>query len=675
MRLRIENGLFKDQAGREVILRGINLAGDAKNPPLGRSKSPSERSDSDSSGLIVIDNVDENSYVGSPFPLAEADIHLERLKKAGFNTIRYIFTWDALEHSGPGIYDDKYIAFTIEILKKIRNHGLMVFLDPHQDVWSRFSGGSGAPLWTLELLGLNKAAFMETQAAIVLDGETPPPIKMLWASNYHRLVCQVMFTVFFAGEHFAPKCKVNDLNVGLYLRQHYFDAIMHFARKVAEVPELEDTVLGWESMNEPGHGLIAYPDITKLPDDPEHVKLGSSPTPFQAMLLGLGIPQTVDVWTFTSMGGKKSGTQTICPSKPVWFTELELAEIDLKYKWNRSWPGGCIWGYHGVYEGKTVVRPDYFTFSITGKPLKPHAFVEEFFVEHWLDYEKRIHDIKPDWFVFMQTPVNNKPPDLRGRGIKFNEATTVYTPHYYDGLTLMLKRWKQINVDAVGVVRNHYWSPVLAVRIGEKAIRNCMTDQLRYIKTEGKLLIGENTPCLFSEIGIPYDLDSKRAYQTGQYNSQIRAMDANHNALDQSHLHHTLWVYTANNSHKHGDHWNGEDLSIWSKDDQVKGINDGFRAGEAVIRPYPVAVNGKIKSYGFDISKALFSLTLHATDPGISEVYLPEFYFTEERTGVSTSSGTWKIKSNTLYWSHSSGTQTLRVRGIPKHTEQPCVIM
>lgn len=58
------------------------------------------------------------------------------------------------------------------------------------------------------------------------------------------------------------------------------------------------------------------------------------------------------------------------------------------------------------------------------------------------------------------------------------------------------------------------------------------------------MMIGE-TPCVFSEIGIPYDMDDKYAYKTGDYISQIRALDANHFALEGSQVGYTLWTYCA----------------------------------------------------------------------------------------------------------------------------------
>ena len=32
------------------------------------------------------------------------------------------------------MYDEEYIDYVIEVLRKCREHGLLVFMDPHQDV-------------------------------------------------------------------------------------------------------------------------------------------------------------------------------------------------------------------------------------------------------------------------------------------------------------------------------------------------------------------------------------------------------------------------------------------------------------------------------------------------------------------------------------------------------------
>lgn len=94
-----------------------------------------------------------------------------------------------------------------------------------------------------------------------------------------------------------------------------------------------------------------------------------------------------------------------------------------------------------------------------------------------------------------------------------------------------------------GILRGRYLSPAFAIKVGETAIRNCFRDQLAAIRDEGVEYLG-NHPCVFTEIGIPYDMDDKYAYKTGDYSSQVAAMDANHFALEGSAVNgFTFWVY------------------------------------------------------------------------------------------------------------------------------------
>ena len=103
-----------------------------------------------------------------------------------------------------------------------------------------------------------------------------------------------------------------------------------------------------------------------------------------------------------------------------------------------------------------------------------------------------------------------------------------------------------MNVDGLGIIRGRYRFPYLrALRFGERAIRNCIKDQLVEIKQEGLQNIGE-TPCLMKETGIPFDMDQKLAYRTGNFSSQYRAMDAINFALEGAAISFTIWNYSPN---------------------------------------------------------------------------------------------------------------------------------
>ena len=270
-------------------------------------------------------------------------------------------------------------------------------------------------------------------------------------------------------------------------------------------------------------------------------------------------------------------------------------------------------------------------------------------------------------------------------------------------LLLTLSRNRVWNIDVLGVLRGRYLFPGFALRIGETAIRNCLRDQLLAIKQEGLDNIGP-TPCLLSEIGIPYDMDDRKAYETGDFVSQICALDANHFALEGAGLAYTLWVYTAHNDHQWGDQWNGEDLSIFSLDDHATDASESktrleeiepanlkralshstmstdraslldevqaTRAAEAFVRPAPVHTAGTVLEYGFDLSNVTFTLKLmadKATDPETpTEMFMPPFHFPEEETEVKVSGGKWEYDAerSVLRWWHNEGEQDIKVVGI-----------
>jgi hypothetical protein len=85
-----------------------------------------------------------------PFPLEEAERHFRRLGERGVAYIRLVIAWEALEHSGPGAYDESYLAYLRKILLAADQAGIAVFIDPVQNRWSRWIEGDGAPSWVLE---------------------------------------------------------------------------------------------------------------------------------------------------------------------------------------------------------------------------------------------------------------------------------------------------------------------------------------------------------------------------------------------------------------------------------------------------------------------------------------------------------------------------------------------
>jgi hypothetical protein len=95
-----------------------------------------------------------------------------------------------------------------------------------------------------------------------------------------------------------------------------------------------------------------------------------------------------------------------------------------------------------------------------------------------------------------------------------------------------------------------------------------------------------------------------------------------YDAIDANLLGSTIWNYTADNTNAAGDHWNGEDLSIVSRD------RDGTLRPRAIAgwrRPYPMASAGTPLEFRWDLRRRTLYFRFLA-DPDLSaptEIYVP----------------------------------------------------
>lgn len=90
--LKIDGDVFRDSKGRQVRVRGLNFSSESKFPAIPDLPSHERHTFFDG------DNV---SFVGRPVPLDRADEHFARIKSWGYNAIRLLVTWEAIEHAGP----------------------------------------------------------------------------------------------------------------------------------------------------------------------------------------------------------------------------------------------------------------------------------------------------------------------------------------------------------------------------------------------------------------------------------------------------------------------------------------------------------------------------------------------------------------------------------------------
>lgn len=186
-----------DAEGRALFLRGVNVSGSAKDDP---QRMPWVRPED-----------------------------IERLKTWGFNAVRFLIFWDAIEPE-PGVFNESYLQLVRERVDWCAKAGLWVVLDMHQDVYGKYAfdgkplGFDGAPAWAARTDGL------------------PHQIIDPWALTYLQPGVRRAFDNFWSET--GPHADV---------QQHYVAMWQFVARFFRDHPG----VLGYDLMNEPFAGSAA----------------------------------------------------------------------------------------------------------------------------------------------------------------------------------------------------------------------------------------------------------------------------------------------------------------------------------------------------------------------------------------------------------------------------------
>jgi endoglycosylceramidase len=145
------------------------------------------------------------------------------LGKSGFNSVRYVIRWDAIEPQ-PGQYDDAYLDKVAERLEWCREAGLRVILDMHQDLYAPKYGADGAPDW-----------------ACLDDGQPHQPVPGAWFMTYFSPAVMRAFDNFYANKP-GPG--------GVGIQDRYIAMWQHIANRFRDDPN----VIGYDIMNEPSYG-------------------------------------------------------------------------------------------------------------------------------------------------------------------------------------------------------------------------------------------------------------------------------------------------------------------------------------------------------------------------------------------------------------------------------------
>lgn len=626
----IDGSRFVDARGRHAILRGVNLGGDSK-VPLSHAGPVPPRDFSDHRSV---------SFVGRPFPLEQADEHLARIRGWGFNVLRLLTTWEAVEHAGHGQYDEAYLDYLAAVCTRAGEHGLAVFIDFHQDVWSRMTGGDGAPGWVFEAVGLNLAAFDAADAVHVMqqryDYASPHARQedrypmMSWPRNYQMPVNGVMWTAFFAGACLTPDWRIGGINVQDFLQNAYLGAM----RAVADRLKSLDNVIGFDSLNEPGLGWVGQKVSERRsgPDaaNPMPLWAGPSWTPLDGLRVARGLTARLPVLERQGTGMAVIGEEVVNPDRvSIWLDDGP-----------DPFEAAGAWKLEG--ETAHVLDEDFFRVQ-NGRPLDHER---DFMLPFFGKVAAAIRGVREDWLLFGEMC-----PYLMLQGKTFPKpmpARTVNASHWYD----------------VEILRSKLFDPQADL----DACRQRYGFQLGYIRAMGLTMREEGAPTLIGEFGVPYDLNHGEAFdrwasgERGQdvWRAHATALGLMYDTLDGLLLSSTQWNYTASNRNdlRIGDGWNQEDLSIYSIDQETSADDpaSGSRGLAGFSRPYARSAQGVITRMAFEVGERRFTVAIEV-DPDIeapTEIYVPAWRFPE---GVDAA-----MTGMPAVWEHDPAEQVVRVR-------------
>lgn len=184
-----DNMVIRDELGRQRLFRGINVC-------IKNNKQKSKKA--------LLDILKDENF--------------DTLQNNGVNIIRLGITWELIEPE-ENRFSSEIIDIYKQFVRKCREHGIYVFLDMHQDLFSVHCcrpHGDGAPKWALP------------------DGIKSKRPFAIWAEGYFYMdSVQKAFHDFW--------------NNKSHIQEKYVKVWKHFAEEFEEF----DNVIGYDYMNEP----------------------------------------------------------------------------------------------------------------------------------------------------------------------------------------------------------------------------------------------------------------------------------------------------------------------------------------------------------------------------------------------------------------------------------------
>lgn len=235
----------------------------------------------------------------------------------------------------------------------------------------------------------------------------------------------------------------------------------------------------------------------------------------------------------------------------------------------------------------------------------------------------------------------------------------VYAPHFYDLNVLFSKIHTSMSVNVQGLARGMFIFN--ALYFGAEGLRKNYRAQLRNLVDHTEKFLGR-IPIVIGEVGIPFDINGRRALATGNYDKQRELLHALISAMEDNMVGFTLWNYNPTNTAEHGDGWNDEDFSIITctnvadyrnKLHEGDELYHGARCLDVVIRPYAVKVAGEPLRSDWDPRTLRFEFDWQTratpadeqTDDKhrLTEIFLPAYHYGAHELCVEVTAGEWSV--------------------------------
>ena len=579
-----ERTYFKDEHGRYLFMHGINVSGSTKVPST----------------------TDPISYVGKPFPLEEADWNFEMLRLLGFNTLRLLVIWEAVEPYESGKYDEEYLDYIEQIVAKANQYGIYCIMDMHQDLFSRHLmklfddqsdgnalvdedekergapyglnnkvQGDGAPAWVVQLCLPEKnvgGSQWGLPRGVVADPRNTTDFysMSLWGINmFVSLDVNRSFATFFAGNDVYPNYIVEGKNISDYLQDSYANAWKQVAMRVSKYPN----VVGYDIINEPTGLYIVFTLYALLYQETEKTVNG--------------------VLTDDQFNTVVDGYLDRLYEQGVPLDAIET----LRETWIE---------YDVLPKSRHQMESSGFMPSVIGSSFRPDlgaaiglnsAFNKNYLQPFHERVSKAILSEDPDAIIFLELSLGTvdtgilgwlAEPMLRPDGLD----QIAYAPHYYTDIYPFIG----------------YNMPERDFTVEEKRFRD-YSEGIESAIEISKFSLG-NPPTVMGEFGTYFNFGGIEKAEKEDYIVSSYVLDIYFEYYEKILLNHTMWTYSPENTRENGEGWNKEDFSVLGPDRKP-------RSFIAYSRVYPRFSSGRILSFHY-----YSPLHYHDPRPGEPTPYL-----------------------------------------------------